>query len=81
MHLQVNDNHTASPYPRDLQERQYHFKPGRAWRTSTAMNAQAKNGFDGIAGVELPNGDLTRTEIGPDFINAGSYSTPRRRVG
>jgi hypothetical protein len=71
--LQVNDTHTASPYPRDLKNDMYHFKPGRGVADAMQMNGDAKNGFDGIAGVELPNGDLTRTEIGPDFINAGHY--------
>jgi long-subunit fatty acid transport protein len=71
--LQVNDTHTASPYPRDLKNPTYHFKPGKGVADVEGNGADAKNGFDGIAGVELPNGDLTRTEIGPDFINAGSY--------
>jgi hypothetical protein len=31
--------------------------------------------FDGIAGVEVPNGSKTRplNEPGPHYINAGSY--------
>jgi hypothetical protein len=37
------------------------------------QNANAASDFDGIAGIEIPNGDSTRVAPGPFYVNAGSY--------
>jgi hypothetical protein len=66
--LQVNSQHTAEPYPIKYQTPQYHFRPGLG-----VGGVDGSNGFDGITQVEVPNGQASRTEPGPDFIGAGSF--------
>ncbi len=73
--LQVNENYTNSPYPKKYKTAEDHFQPGLGVVGADGTGADQRNGFDGTAGVEIPNGDVTRslTMPGPDFVNAGSY--------
>jgi long-subunit fatty acid transport protein len=71
VHLQVNDLHSGSKYPVQYRTAKYHFQPGEGVVDPSGMQADGK--FDGVAGVETPNGAADRVEPGPDFVNAGSY--------
>ena len=66
--LQVNDTHSTIKYSLAFRTPQYHFKPGYG---VPPMSGNA--GFDGVTEVEVPNGEATREEPGPDFIGAGTY--------
>jgi hypothetical protein len=70
--LQVND--TQASYPARYKTPAYHFRPGAGVTDANGANADAKNGFAGVAEQPVPNGS-TRTvdDIGPDFVNAGDY--------
>jgi hypothetical protein len=65
--LQVNDQHSTEKYPVGFRNAQYHFKPG------LGVGGDGKTGFDGLASVEVPNGDAVRQDAGPDFIGAGTF--------
>ena len=69
--LQVNKDFPASSYEPRYRMAKYHFKPGAGVADLDGANANA-GGFDGNAGVEVPNAD-TNYPLGPYFINAGSY--------
>jgi long-subunit fatty acid transport protein len=73
--LQVNDVSATNLYPRKYKTADYHFQPGLGVADFEGNAAPGKNGFDGIAGVEVPNGDASQPidKTGPDFVNAGSY--------
>jgi long-subunit fatty acid transport protein len=69
--LQVFNGSSVSTYPPRYRLAQYHFKAGAG--VSDAMgNGANSGGFSGVAGVEVPNGE-PGYEIGPYFVNAGSY--------
>jgi hypothetical protein len=70
--LQVND--TQAAYPGRYKDPKYHFEPGAGVADANMQNANANNGFNGVAQQPLPNG-TTRTvdDVGPDFVNAGTY--------
>jgi long-subunit fatty acid transport protein len=71
--LQVND--TQAAYPSRYKDPKYHFEPGAGVADANGQNANANNGFDGVAQQPLPNGTMrTVTEVGPDFVNAGTYN-------
>jgi hypothetical protein len=69
--LQINDSINTSKLPLPYRTAQYNFMPGAG---AGDINDAGKElgGFDGVAGVEVPNGDLAYEE-GPYYINAGSY--------
>ena len=68
--LQVHDSAVAR-YPIQYRTAKYNFKPGAG--VADQNNAGANlGGFDGIAGVEVPNGDPAYP-VGPYYVNAGSY--------
>jgi hypothetical protein len=69
--LQVYEGPPVSRYPPNYKTPDYNFMPGEGVGDRMGMNADA-GGFDGMAGVEVPNADLGY-EIGPYFVNAGSY--------
>jgi hypothetical protein len=69
--LQVFDNELTSRLPPIFRTAQYNFKPGKGVPDMTGMGAE-QGGFDGIAGVEIPNADLAYP-TGPYFVNAGTY--------
>jgi long-subunit fatty acid transport protein len=71
--LQVNDSWTNMQYPKKYKTAEAHFQPGLGVSDAMGVVPPGRNGFDGTAGVEIPNGDATRTMPGPDFVNAGSY--------
>ena len=69
--LQVYEGAPVSRYPIQFRNERYNFDPGAG--VTDAMGAGAdRGGFDGMAGVEIPNADLGY-EVGPYFVNAGSY--------
>lgn len=71
--LQVND--TQTQYPSKYKTAADHFQPGLGVPDSMGQNANLKNGFDGVAAAEVPNGSAARlvSETGPNYVNAGSY--------
>jgi hypothetical protein len=69
--LQVNDSIPASRYPPAYRMAQYNFRPGAGVADLAGQGAQ-NGGFDGTAGVEVPNAGLDY-EVGPYFVNAGSF--------
>ncbi len=69
--LQVNNSQTVSAYPPRYRSAKYNFRPG-AGVPDAMGNGASMGGFDGVAGVEVPNGE-PGYEIGPYFVNAGSY--------
>jgi long-subunit fatty acid transport protein len=70
--LQVND--TQAAYPARYKDPKYNFEPGAGVGDANMQNANANNGFDGVAQQPLPNGTMrTVSEVGPDFVNAGTY--------
>ena len=69
--LQVYEGMPVSRYPIQFRTPEFHFKPGAGVTDAMGAGAQ-QGGFDGMAGVEIPNADLGY-EIGPYFVNAGSY--------
>jgi long-subunit fatty acid transport protein len=73
--LQINQDDQIAAYPRKYKMPQYNFRPGRGVADIMEQGATNDGGFDGTAGVEVPNGSKTRTldEPGPHYINAGSY--------
>lgn len=73
--LQINQNDPLSVYPRKYKTAEYNFRPGAGVGDAMDMGKEADGGFDGTAGVEVPNGSKGRTldEPGPHYINAGSY--------
>jgi hypothetical protein len=73
VHLQVND--TQAQYPSKYKTADYHFQPGLGVKDMMGNEVPAKNGFDGVAMQEVPNGSAARlaTEIGPNYVNAGRY--------
>jgi hypothetical protein len=68
--LQVNDSAVAR-YPPSYRMPQYNFRPGAGVTDNNGAGAE-NGGFDGVAGVEIPNADIAY-EVGPYFVNAGSY--------
>jgi hypothetical protein len=69
--LQVNDSISASRYPPSYRMPQYNFMPGAGVADNNGAGAE-NGGFDGVAGVEIPNAGLDQP-VGPYFVNAGSY--------
>jgi hypothetical protein len=69
--LQVNDSFPASRYEPKFRMAKYNFKPGKGVADLNGAGAEL-GGFDGSAGVEVPNADVS-FPVGPYFINAGSY--------
>ena len=69
--LQVNDGFPASRYEPKFRMAKYNFKPGKGVADLSGAGAES-GGFDGSAGVEVPNADVSFL-VGPYFINAGSY--------
>jgi hypothetical protein len=69
--LQVFEGPPVSRYPLAYRTAEYNFMPGAGVPDRTNMGAE-RGGFDGMAGVEVPNADLAY-EVGPYFVNAGSY--------
>lgn len=69
--LQVYNGQAASAYPPNYRTPQYHFRPG-AGVPDKMGNGASRGGFDGAAGVEVPNGEPGYA-TGPYFVNAGSY--------
>ena len=69
--LQVNDDNPVSRYPPKYKTEDYNFQPGAGVPGQDGTGAEA-GGFDGTAGVEVPNADQGQP-LGPYFINAGSY--------
>jgi hypothetical protein len=69
--LQVYNGQAVSAYPPNYRTAQYHFRPG-AGVPDKMGNGASRGGFDGVAGVEVPNGEPGYA-IGPYFVNAGSY--------
>lgn len=61
----------VSRFPPRYRTPEYNFMPGAG--VGDAMGAGAENGgFDGVAGVEIPNADIAFEE-GPYYLNAGSF--------
>ena len=57
VHLHVFDGQNVSRFPPKYRTEEYNFKPGAG--VADANGAGAENGgFDGMAGVEIPNADL-----------------------
>ena len=69
--LQVFNGEIISTYPLQYRMPQYNFRPGEGVPDAMNMGAD-QGGFDGTAGVEVPNADLAYAK-GPYYINAGSY--------
>lgn len=73
--LQVNSDlptsFPASRYPPQYRTPAYNFMPGAGVGDAQGNNAMA-GGFDGVAGVEIPNADLGYP-VGPYFVNAGIF--------
>ena len=69
--LQVFNGAPESFYPLEYRTAKYHFRPGAGVPDANGNGAQ-QGGFDGTAGVEVPNGQLGYDE-GPFYVNAGSY--------
>jgi hypothetical protein len=69
--LQVFDGVNASDYPVRYRTAEYNFMPGAGVADMMDMNAD-RGGFDGVAGVEVPNADQAYAQ-GPFYINAGRY--------
>lgn len=69
--LQVNDSRAVSRYPPRYKSEEYNFAPGEGVEDFEGNGADA-GGFDGVAGVEIPNGDRNEP-LGPFFVNAGSF--------
>lgn len=69
--LQVNDSIPASRYPPQYRTPRYNFVPGAGVADINGLGA-TNGGFDGTAGVEIPNADLGYP-LGPYFVNAGSF--------
>jgi long-subunit fatty acid transport protein len=69
--LQVFNGENISSYPVQYRLPEYNFEPGDG--VPDRMNQGADNGgFDGMAGVEVPNG-AQDYPIGPYYVNAGTY--------
>ncbi|HMI92595.1 MAG TPA: hypothetical protein VK509_14570 [Polyangiales bacterium] len=64
-----------SNLPRKYQKPEYNFAPGEGIALADPTMPIPEGDFDGVAGVEVPNGSKTRplNSPGPHFINAGSY--------
>jgi hypothetical protein len=71
VNLQVFDGEPASRLDGRYRTAKYHFRPGNGVGDAMDMGKEL-GGFDGTAGVEVPNGDLAFPE-GPYYVNAGSY--------
>jgi long-subunit fatty acid transport protein len=69
--LQVFTGAPESFYTQPYRTAKYHFRPGEGVADAMGNGAMAK-GFDGTAGVEVPNGQLGYDK-GPFYINAGEY--------
>jgi hypothetical protein len=73
--LQVNsdlpNSFPASRYPPNYRMPQYNFRPGAGVADNNGAGAE-NGGFDGVAGVEIPNADVGYP-LGPYFLNAGSF--------
>jgi hypothetical protein len=69
--LQVYNGQAVSAYPPQYRTAKYNFKPG-AGVSDANGNGAMNGGFNGVAGVEVPNGEQGYA-IGPYFVNAGSY--------
>ena len=69
--LQVYDGAPVSRYPVPYRSPEYNFAPGAGVPDREGNNAEL-GGFDGMAGVEVPNADQGYEE-GPYYINAGRY--------
>ena len=75
LRLQINQDDPLGVYPRKYKTEEYNFRPGAGVGDAMEMGAKNDGGFDGVAGVEVPNGNKTREidDPGPHYINAGSY--------
>ena len=69
--IQVNDGNPVSRYPPRYKSEEYNFDPGEGVVGIDGTGGES-GGFDGTAGVEVPNADQGQP-LGPYFINAGSY--------
>lgn len=70
--LQVfNDQPAISSLPPRYRTPEYNFKPG-AGVPDMMGNGANQGGFDGTAGVEIPNADQNFAE-GPFYVNAGTF--------
>lgn len=69
--LQVFDDEATSRYPVRYRTAEYNFRPGNGVEDMNGNGAEL-GGFDGTAGVEIPNADLAYEE-GPFYVNAGGY--------
>lgn len=69
--LQVFDGEGTSRLPLRYRTAQYNFQPG-AGVPDMMNNGAELGGFDGTAGVEIPNGAQDYEE-GPYYVNAGRY--------
>jgi hypothetical protein len=69
--LQVFDGEAASKLPPRYRTPEYHFTAG-AGVPDMMGNGAANGGFDGTAGVEIPNADQGYAK-GPFYVNAGRF--------
>jgi hypothetical protein len=69
--LQVFDGEGTSKLPVRYRTAKYNFQPGAGAPDIDDMGAD-RGGFDGVAGIEVPNADQAYEE-GPYYVNAGRY--------
>jgi hypothetical protein len=69
--LRLQINPASQGDYRQYKSPEYHFAPGSGINDSTGVGADSKGPFDGVAGIEVGNGQSR--EPGPYFVNAGSY--------